>query len=494
MPGDTKLYKPYNGTKSKLAIKKVELPKMSDGMKIVAQFKSPSTGEVTGPPLNLPAETTPEQLQLLLNKLLGNEEDPLPYTFFVNDTEISHSVYDDAIASNAETSTESLFTILYHPQAIFRVRAVTRCSSSLEGHTEAVLTVVFSPNGRQLASGDTTVRIWDLNTETPQFTLDGHKNWVQVVAFSQNCKILASGSMDSTIRLWSTVDGKPMGDALRSHSQVITSIAWEPKFDSNLFISGSKDGTAKIWDAIHRRCILTLGSHTGPVMCVKWGAEGLVYTGSRDKTIKVWEASSGKLVRTLEGHAHWVNHLALSTDFLTRTGPFDHTLPEFANAEEAQQAANKRYKESRTTATHPERLVSASDDFTLYLWSPTESKQPIARLTGHQQPVTHVSFSPDGRYISSSSFDKSIKLWDGLNGKFLRNLRGHVGNVYFACWSPDSRSLVSGSKDTTLKVWDVRDGKIKVDLPGHADEVFAVDWSPDGRYVASGGRDRVLKM
>jgi ribosome assembly protein 4 len=66
-------------------------------------------------------------------------------------------------------------TILYQPQAVFRVRAVGRCTASLNGHTEAILSVSFSPDGTQLAtgSGDTTVRIWDLNTETPQHTLQG---------------------------------------------------------------------------------------------------------------------------------------------------------------------------------------------------------------------------------------------------------------------------------------------------------------------------------
>lgn len=100
--------------------------------------------------------------------------------------------------------TEKVLDIIYQPQAVFRVRAVTRCTSSLEGHTEAVISVAFSPTGkyeglaaggglgccprqehhaelgsssspRYLASGsgDTTVRFWDLSTETPQFTAKG---------------------------------------------------------------------------------------------------------------------------------------------------------------------------------------------------------------------------------------------------------------------------------------------------------------------------------
>lgn len=77
-----------------------------------------------------------------------------------------------------------------------------------------------------------------------------------------------------------------------------------------------------------------------------------------------------------------------------------------------------------------ERLVSGSDDFTLFLWAPTEDKKPVKRLTGHQQPVNHLAFSPDGRRFASASFDKKVKVWDGRTGVFLATLNGHVGAVY----------------------------------------------------------------
>lgn len=63
-----------------------------------------------------------------------------------------------------------------------------------------------------------------------------------------------------------------------------------------------------------------------------------------------------------------------------------------------------------------------------------------------------VSFSPDGRWLASTSFDKSIKVWNGISGAFAATLLGHVGPVYQAAWSSDSRLLVSASKDSTLKV------------------------------------------
>lgn len=462
---------------------------------IVAQFQS-SEGDFETPALNLPIATTTEELQILLNQLLNQEDDPLPYSFFVDEQEIVSGIYKDVIQGQNK-STENVIKILYQPQAIFKVRAVTRCSSTLSGHTEAILSVVFSPDGSQLASGsgDKTVRIWDLNTETPQFTLTGHTNWVETVAWSPDGNILASGGMDKTIRLWNPKTGKPIGDALKAHRNCITSISWEPMHSNaecNRFASSSKDGTVKIWDAKTRKVLMTFGSHTAPVMCVKWGGEGLIYSASRDKTIKVWDAKDGKLVRSLDGHGHWVNHLALSTEFILRSGCFDHKGTTYSTKEAAQQAALQRYLDVKKK--EPERLVSCSDDFTMFLWEPFKNKRPIARMTGHQQPVNHVSYSPDGRLIASASFDKSIKLWDGKTGKFITTLRGHVGAVYQVCWSSDSRMLLSGSKDSTLKIWDLKNKKLKFDLPGHQDEVFSVDWSPKGDKVASGGKDRKLKI
>ncbi|MCO5581230.1 hypothetical protein L7F22_035108 [Adiantum nelumboides] len=288
---------------------------------------------------------------------------------------------------------------------------------------------------------------------------------------------------------------KPTRSDCKGHKKWITSLSWEPSHletPSRRFASGSKDGDVRIWDTTMRKCTICLTGHTLAVTCVKWSGEGLIYSSSQDCTIKVWETSQGKLIRELKGHGHWVNTLALSTEYVLRTGPYDYKTSQFSSASEMKGAALDRYNAAKKDA--PERLVSGSDDFTMFLWEPSINKHPKARMTGHQQLVNHVYFSPDGRWIASASFDKSVKLWNGSTGEFIATFRGHVGPVYQISWSADSRLLLSGSKDSTLKIWDMRTRKLREDLPGHADEVFSVDWSPDGQKVASGGRDRVLKL
>ncbi|OMJ12399.1 Notchless protein-like protein, partial [Smittium culicis] len=328
---------------------------------ILAQFQS-SEGENSGPVLGIPLNSSNEQLRLIINNILENDED-LPYSFYIDGEEISENIEADLLKTGKKTSEDKII-IVYQPQALFRVRAVTRCSSSLTGHAESILSVSFSPDGTQLASGsgDTTVRIWDLNTETPQYTCKGHTNWVLYIAWSPDGNTLASGGMDNTVRLWDPKTGLQLGRTLSGHRKWITCLAWEPLHlnpKANRLASSSKDGTVRVWDTTLRTCLFSVGGHTSAVTCVCWGGDGILYTSSQDKTIKMWN-SEGKLIKTLSGHAHWVNSLAISSGFVLRTGAFDHTGTRYDDPAQAQQRALERYQESVGSKT--ERLVSGSDD------------------------------------------------------------------------------------------------------------------------------------
>ncbi|MGB6296557.1 MAG: hypothetical protein WBF90_10265, partial [Rivularia sp. (in: cyanobacteria)] len=99
-------------------------------------------------------------------------------------------------------------------------------------------------------------------------------------------------------------------------------------------------------------------------------------------------------------------------------------------------------------------LATGGDDYTIKLWNIPTGKL-ISNLSGHQDRVISVAFSPDGKTLATGSWDKTIKLWNPTTGKIISTLNRHQDTVSSVAFSPDGKTLASGSVDKTIKLWSL---------------------------------------
>jgi WD40 repeat protein len=170
------------------------------------------------------------------------------------------------------------------------------------GHTAGVQAVVWSPDSNRVASGamDKTVQVWDALSGGHVAIYAGHTGAVNTVAWSPNGDYIATGSDDNTVRMWEVATGKQMY-VYRGHSASVNSIVWSP--DSQQIASGSMDTTVQIVDAMTGNKKYTYRGHSNNVSSVSWSPDGkYIASGSWDKTVQVWNAVTGALLYTYEGY------------------------------------------------------------------------------------------------------------------------------------------------------------------------------------------------
>ncbi|MBI5590276.1 MAG: TIR domain-containing protein, partial [Deltaproteobacteria bacterium] len=177
-----------------------------------------------------------------------------------------------------------------------------RCLRVLEGHTGSVLSVSWSPDGQRALSGsdDKTVRLWEVNTGRCLCVLEG-PSLVWSVSWSPDGQRALSGSDDKTVRLWEVNTGRCLC-ALNGHFSNVLSVSWSP--DGQRALSGSGDNTVRLWEVNTGRCLRVLEGHTGSVLSVSWSPDGqYALSGAKDNTVRLWEVNTGRCLRVLEGHS-----------------------------------------------------------------------------------------------------------------------------------------------------------------------------------------------
>ncbi|MEB3358809.1 MAG: WD40 repeat domain-containing serine/threonine-protein kinase [Synechococcales bacterium] len=136
-------------------------------------------------------------------------------------------------------------------------------------------------------------------------------------------------------------------------------------------------------------------------------------------------------------------------------------------------------------------LISGSDDRTIKVWNLVDG-QKTQTLSQHESPVGALAVSPDGRLLASGGGDRYIQLWDLNTGEVLQTLLGHGSSINDLAITPDGNILVSGSADRTIRLWNLATGEAIATLEGHNSFVNTLAISPDGRLLVSGGADRAI--
>ncbi|MGB7892714.1 MAG: NACHT domain-containing protein [Microcoleus sp.] len=366
-----------------------------------------------------------------------------------------------------------------------------------KGHTNVVESVAFSPDGEILASGsyDKTIKLWDVKSGECLKVLQGHTESVMFVTFNPDGNILASGSFDRTIRLWDIRRGECL-KTLQHHTKVVFSVAFHPA--GEILASGSGDKTVRLWNIGSGECLKTLQGHTKNVFSVAFDSAGeILASGSADKTVRLWNIGSGECLKTLEGHFDQVRSIALSpSGEILASGSFDQTAKLWdIRTGECLNTLQGHCNQVGSVAFHPagEILVSGSYDQTLRLWA-ISSGECLNTLQGHSTQVRSVAFSPNGEILASGDDEQTVRLWDVNTGECLQILQGHLDRVHLVAFHPNGEILASGSYDQTLRLWDVNTGECLHTLPECGKEVRSIAFNPSGEILASGSYDQTVRL
>ena len=323
-----------------------------------------------------------------------------------------HSMYVAAVDIAGNMSEASFNLAETSPQHI----------AALEGHTQSVGSVAFSPDGATLASAsrDSTVKLWNVSTREHSTTLRHGEN-VTSVAFSPDGATLASGAGD--VKLWN-VSTKENVATLSGH-RAVGSVAFSP--DGTTLASGggiARSGNTTrydlrviLWDVATGTNIAVLEGHKGSISSVAFSPDGTTLASvDRSDMLKLWDVATGTNIATFENAGS--RSVAFSSDGMTLASPGDYSNRTSINLWDVVTRTHIATIDnpwlgsvfSVAFSSDGSILASGQGD-AIYLWD-VATRTKIATLTGHTSSPNSVAFSSDETILASASYDNTVRLWD----------------------------------------------------------------------------------
>jgi WD40 repeat protein len=318
---------------------------------------------------------------------------------------------------------------------------------------------------------------------------------VRSVAISPDGKTIVSGSEDGTVRLWDKA-GNAIGQPFQGHKGEVRSVAFSP--DGKTIVSGGQDGTIRLWDKAGNAIGQPFQGHKGEVRSVAFSPDGkTIVSGGDDGTIRLWDKAGNAIGQPFQGHKGEVNSVAFSPDGKTIvSGGDDGTIRLWDRAGNPIGQPFTGHEDavfSVAIGRDGQTIVSGGQDGTIRLWD--RSGNAIGQpLKGHEDAVISVAIGRDGQTIVSGSSDGTIRLWDRADNAIGQPFQGHEFRVNSVAIGPDGQTIVSGGDDGTIRLWDRADNAIGQPFQGYEDGVSSVAISPDGKTIVSGGWDGTIHL
>ena len=290
-------------------------------------------------------------------------------------------------------------------------------ATAISGHTEAVWGMAFSPDGSTLASRSGTkkgkVHIWDALTGLKTVTLGGHDRIVRSIAFAPDGTTLASASSDGTVRLWDL--GTHSTIATLPHGFQLSSVSFSP--DGNTLASGDFEGNVYLWDVKAEEIINIFTELGDNVRMLLFSPDGTALAaGTIEGDVRLWDVATGATKRIQEGQGQ-------SSRVLSMAFSQDGTI-----------------------------LAVGSNDDTVKLW---DLAMGTASATLEARWADCVAFAPNGTMFATGTQEKLVRLYNMSTGDIIATFEGHNDNVTSVFFTPDGRTLASGSGDGTILLWDL---------------------------------------
>lgn len=351
---------------------------------------------------------------------------------------------------------------------------------------DAIMGIATSGDGTYWAASSRSgeIRIWNAGGQPLKRVWQAHSDLVWSLAFSPDSRTLVSGSFDGTLKLWNVESGALLWKA--NHQGEIVTVGFSP--DGKLIASAGLY-SVKLWDVQHNTYVQSL-PHAVAVRSIAWNPDKrLLASGDIEGTIRLWAVNGDEpaiCTLVLSGHTGQINGLAFSPDGRQlASGSWDRTIKLWNIVSGSlQETLSQHIDRLNRMVWSPDgqRIAGGGFDKLIWIWDVTQNSYQIG-LQGHTDAITSLAFTPDSRTLISGG-DSTLRAWDMASGRCTRVLHGNAVTIFGVDWSPDSTHLVSSGSDLLVNVYSLTDGSARV-LSGHRGLVFDVAWNPDGRFVSS---------